>query len=160
MGWRFGAAKASRRSSAAASLHERFSGTAAAVSISREKRGKRKRVRKKRRRFARARTRTRFTLRHQRNCMRGNKQNYKARRSGLLFRKFSPAILPHAISPSFLSLCLISLRSVRLPLFLREELLADSSTLLPLRLQESRNARVRVTHTPTRPQILTGCILT
>jgi len=89
---------------------------------------------------ARARARG-FTPHHQRNCMRGNKQNYKARRSGLLFRKFSPAVHPRP----FLS-------SPRLP--------PGSSSRAPALSETSgieKRACARFSHAPTRPRIYGVC---
>lgn len=83
--------------------------------------------------------RVEFTPRHQRNCMRGNKQNYKARGpdyfSASSLPRLSPAIfLDIAASPSVLSSFPLSLSL--------EALFSLSCFPQRLRLPESRDARL------------------
>lgn len=115
---------------------------------------------KKRRSRDKGFARVAFTPRHQRNCMRGNKQNYKAL-AGPDY--FSASSLPrfsfsHPFFSSPLSLSLpprsISLWNLLLALLFL--------ALLSPRLPGSRNARVRLTHTwhrPTRAHESTGCYI-
>lgn len=92
-----------------------------------------------------------FTSRHQRNCMRGNKQNYKALAgpdyfsASSLLRVLLPCLSPSVSfspRPFFSSPLFFSLLSFFTSWKLLEPLLA----LLSLRLPESKNARVRLTH--------------
>jgi len=94
-----------------------------------------------------------FTPRHQRNCMRGNKQNYKALAGPDYFSASSLPRFSFSLSLSvfifliiFLSLSL-SFSSCSLDFFASWNLLALLLALLSLRLSESRNASVRLTQT-------------
>lgn len=128
-------------SSSAAPFCERFSGTAAVVaSISRRGREEKERAGKpdgKRKTVS-------LTPRHQRNCMRGNKQNCKARslaRSRITFPQVS------SLTPIFLivSRSVLPLPPPPLSLFFLK-LLPRAPPLSYFRgFQESRNARVRLT---------------
>lgn len=113
---------------------------------------------KKRRSRDKGFARVAFTPRHQRNCMRGNKQNYKALAGPDYFSASSLPRFSFSLHIHFSHRLSRPPRSISLWNLLALLFLA----LLSPRLPGSRDARVRLTHTwhrPTRAHESTGCYI-
>lgn len=138
-------------SALSSSAASRFSGTTTSFPFPRERtreKGEMWCERRRKRRDKGCAHRPGFTSRHQRNCMRGNKQNYKARRSGLLFHNFFSSRAAF-LTPIFLIVPLFS-PARDFPSFARWKLLARLSSYLPscgFSPRIEKRVCARVTHT-------------